>query len=441
MKFLCSNCKAKYQIADEKVAGRTLRMTCRRCQEEIVIRGEPVPIGASFAPQAPPASHLPVAPSPLGEGFHMQVASNVRSAITPVPALDEWHVAINDVPVGPIRREDLARKLAAGQIDSTSLAWREGMDDWAPIGQIPELAHLSTPPPPAAHAQPPPLIAQPGMRSELTPFGGRAGAMPYGAEPSWTGGEERPSQVVINPSIVDQMTLRRATPSLPAMFALFCVFAFLMSGMTILGARWLSERGETGSGTGQIAAAGAAAPAPAPPTMEVPADEQDPEPMVIAPDEAKNEGASSARPRAGATSAAKPKKALTAEQREMLARMGGDTTTDLSSLRPDDATGGAPRAARGSLSSEDVAKVVQRGRQNLQRCYETALRGSGSDETVRINVDLVVSPSGNATNVAINGGNLPGLQQCVARVIKMWRFPATGESSPVKFPVLFQPGA
>ena len=32
MKFLCSNCKAKYQIADEKVAGRTLRMTCRRCQ-------------------------------------------------------------------------------------------------------------------------------------------------------------------------------------------------------------------------------------------------------------------------------------------------------------------------------------------------------------------------------------------------------------------------
>ena len=41
MKFLCGNCKAKYQIADEKVAGRTLRMTCRRCKEEIVIHGEP----------------------------------------------------------------------------------------------------------------------------------------------------------------------------------------------------------------------------------------------------------------------------------------------------------------------------------------------------------------------------------------------------------------
>ena len=41
MKFLCSHCKAKYQIADEKVVGRTLRMTCRNCQQEIVIRGEP----------------------------------------------------------------------------------------------------------------------------------------------------------------------------------------------------------------------------------------------------------------------------------------------------------------------------------------------------------------------------------------------------------------
>ena len=31
MKFLCDNCKAKYQIGDEKVAGKTVRMKCRRC--------------------------------------------------------------------------------------------------------------------------------------------------------------------------------------------------------------------------------------------------------------------------------------------------------------------------------------------------------------------------------------------------------------------------
>ncbi|MFO0586375.1 MAG: GYF domain-containing protein [Polyangiaceae bacterium] len=31
MKFICENCKAKYQIGDDKIAGRSVRMKCRRC--------------------------------------------------------------------------------------------------------------------------------------------------------------------------------------------------------------------------------------------------------------------------------------------------------------------------------------------------------------------------------------------------------------------------
>ena len=31
MKFFCEQCKAKYQIADDKVAGKTVRMKCRKC--------------------------------------------------------------------------------------------------------------------------------------------------------------------------------------------------------------------------------------------------------------------------------------------------------------------------------------------------------------------------------------------------------------------------
>jgi predicted Zn finger-like uncharacterized protein len=37
MKFLCDNCKAKYQIGDEKVAGKTVRMKCRRCGHSITV--------------------------------------------------------------------------------------------------------------------------------------------------------------------------------------------------------------------------------------------------------------------------------------------------------------------------------------------------------------------------------------------------------------------
>src|SRR5262245_58830640 len=113
MKFLCSHCKAKYQIADEKVAGRTLRMVCRRCQQEIVIRGDGPQAGGPQL-QPPPAMLQAPAPSPLGADFQRQIAANLASPL-PMPALpafDEWHVAINDTPVGPMRREEVARKLA-----------------------------------------------------------------------------------------------------------------------------------------------------------------------------------------------------------------------------------------------------------------------------------------------------------------------------------------
>jgi predicted Zn finger-like uncharacterized protein len=38
LKFFCEQCKAKYQIADEKVAGKTVRMKCRKCGHLIELR-------------------------------------------------------------------------------------------------------------------------------------------------------------------------------------------------------------------------------------------------------------------------------------------------------------------------------------------------------------------------------------------------------------------
>src|SRR3954464_10713555 len=104
MKFLCSHCKAKYQIADEKVAGRALRMTCRSCKNEIVIHGEAGAAATYLTPsQAPMGSPSPVAapPSPLGMDFSRQVGGNLRAPPVPQP-IDEWHVGINDTPIGPI---------------------------------------------------------------------------------------------------------------------------------------------------------------------------------------------------------------------------------------------------------------------------------------------------------------------------------------------------
>src|SRR5262245_65210975 len=100
MKFLCRNCKAKYQIADEKVAGRTLRMTCQQCGEPIVVRGAARATGAQAASRPLTPAALGAAPSALGADFQRQLSIPAREMREVQPQVhEEWHVAINDVPV------------------------------------------------------------------------------------------------------------------------------------------------------------------------------------------------------------------------------------------------------------------------------------------------------------------------------------------------------
>src|SRR5688500_4269406 len=195
MKFLCPNCKAKYQISDEKISGRTLKMDCRRCSHPIVIRGDKVDSAAS-ASAARPASRVSgtaqpavrrrtggsyagpaptsrsSARTPLGAEFRKQAAAPVQAQKQ--TALDQWHVAINDVPVGPMKREEVAKKMEAGAIDLESLAWREGFDDWRPVKDIPDLSQLLRRHPPKPAPAPPPPPARALGRSSSPPAATRA---------------------------------------------------------------------------------------------------------------------------------------------------------------------------------------------------------------------------------------------------------------------------
>ncbi|MCW5834736.1 MAG: zinc-ribbon domain-containing protein, partial [Labilithrix sp.] len=146
MKFLCDSCKAKYQIADEKVAGKTVRMKCRKCGHQIEVRAAVTETSVASAPPRPPAS--PSAPRPpMKSGLATSLSaakprapsaapggalagafkSNVHDAPASAPGdrpsasielsvTDEWYVAINGVPVGPVRISELRRKAAGGAV-------------------------------------------------------------------------------------------------------------------------------------------------------------------------------------------------------------------------------------------------------------------------------------------------------------------------------------
>ncbi len=454
MKFLCSNCKAKYQIADEKVIGRTLRMTCRQCKQEIVIRGD-APVRAASGPVAMPSMPAP-APSPLAVDFQRQLGGPVRASLAPPPPLlDAWHVAINEVPVGPMRREDVARRIAAGAINPESLAWREGLDDWLPVRQIPELAVLLG----AAAPPPVPFVpAMPGQRADMAPMGGRAGAAPAFSLDDWAPPAPDPTAshaLRASPMTVmtdDGVRGARAQPLGLIVFGIG-LFALLMSAMTIFGARWLRETEQPGATAPAAAAVTGptepAAPTTPAPSAEDPSDDDAPE-MVIELDDVgvQDQAPSRTGPRTStATSGTKTsggaKKDLTDAEKAMLARMGGGADPTLTGIgtktnNPRTSGGGAQA---GGLTADQLSKVVMQGRKNLQRCYESALRGSGSDETIRLDVEITISPSGNVTAVRTGDGGLPGMKECVQRTVKMWRFPNAGDSTQTKFPLVFQPGA
>ncbi|HEY1694658.1 MAG TPA: GYF domain-containing protein [Polyangiaceae bacterium] len=180
MKFLCEQCKAKYQIADEKAAGKTVRMKCRKCGYLIEVRAAatetsgaggsssqppasgrssrppPAPAARPSPPRAAPrASGLPgKAPARPGDRPGGPLASAMKSALTreeevsaPVDMSDlspgdEWYVAINGVPVGPIRIAEVRRKAAIGAVTEESLCWQEGLDEWRALRSFPELAAI-----------------------------------------------------------------------------------------------------------------------------------------------------------------------------------------------------------------------------------------------------------------------------------------------------------
>jgi hypothetical protein len=474
MKFLCRNCKAKYQIADEKVTGRTLRMTCQQCGEPIVVRGPARGSQAAARPVAPVALGGTPQGSALGAEFQRQLSAPGRELASSLH--EEWHVAINDVPVGPMRRDEVGRKIAVGAIGRESLAWREGMDDWLEIRHIAELAALFPLAQAATHAVPGaplpaasrPSVPAPSARADMAPIGGRqvAAMEEYAAipEPETVPPSAAPlpaaslpaaplpaaplpaaplSAAPIDPPSALAAPQRRL--GWPQLFAIVSAVAFSVATGAYLGVRWLSPATPASA---PVAAAPAERAGSAP---AQPAEPSAPNNNVIELDMQAIDGTSNSAPRkpnadSTAQNAAADKKPapkpLTAEQKEMLARMGGGLNQGPSNLRSSaDANQHGPSQGGGQLTAEQLSGVVLNGRKNLQRCYETALRGANSTDTVRLDVDIQVSPAGNVTSVHTSGKGLPGMDDCIVRTVRMWRFPMSADVTQTRFPVVFQPGA
>ena len=97
-------------------------------------------------------------------------------------------------------------------------------------------------------------------------------------------------------------------------------------------------------------------------------------------------------------------------------------------------------AGHGPLDAAQVRRVVTRNRPALQRCYDRAIRGRTDPPSVRMDVSLRVSASGNVTRASATGNDFGGLSGCLSSAVRHWRFPPSSAGGQTAFPVVFSSG-
>jgi len=161
MKISCDSCGAKYTIADAKVQGRKVKVRCKSCKATILVDGNASgdasdDTAQSEPPEAAPAA-VAVAQAPIGG--------------TPKPAgvrKDAWSVNLSDDDSRDMTTAEIIAGWKSGLVTQDAYAWKDGMADWKPILEIPELKQklLASRP-----LKPEPVISS----AKLPPSPGKAG--------------------------------------------------------------------------------------------------------------------------------------------------------------------------------------------------------------------------------------------------------------------------
>ncbi len=152
MKISCQACGTKYTIADDKVRGRKVRVRCKSCSTPIVVDT------AQAESEAPPPETAAAA-----------------------PAADPWTVNLSDTEQRPMTTEEIVSGYHMGTVTTDAFVWKEGMEDWIPLLEQPELraaieAGGAAQAPAPAQPQPAPAPAFPAPSAQAA----------YAADPPWT---------------------------------------------------------------------------------------------------------------------------------------------------------------------------------------------------------------------------------------------------------------
>jgi predicted Zn finger-like uncharacterized protein len=104
MKFYCDHCGTKYEIADEKVRGKVVKVRCKSCEEIIVVRGKS---GGDSGERG-----------------------------------EEWYYSVDGETFGPMSGPELRQTYARGEVGADSHVWKAAFGDWKPVTEVEPFASI-----------------------------------------------------------------------------------------------------------------------------------------------------------------------------------------------------------------------------------------------------------------------------------------------------------
>jgi predicted Zn finger-like uncharacterized protein len=146
MKISCQSCQSKYTIADDKVAGKVVKIRCKKCGATIVVNGS--------------------------EG----AAGPAMSYVPEMPAADAaWTVNVAEGDQRTLTDAEIVSAFQAGVVNEDTYCWRDGMADWLPLKEIEQLVDAVG----ATNAMQAPPVMAPAARG-----GSNGSAEPLAAAPA-----------------------------------------------------------------------------------------------------------------------------------------------------------------------------------------------------------------------------------------------------------------
>lgn len=182
MKVSCPACDSKYTIADEKVAGRKVKVRCKSCGGQILINGTippPAPDGtendgadaaASFKSERPSANaDRKSSPSafPKAASSQLNGSPDADDGIT-------WSVNVSEADERSLKTHEVVAGYLSGEFAGEVYVWHDGMTDWCAIPDVPDLAAAIA----AAQEKKSAPGAAPAPKPKTLPAAGKPGKQP-----------------------------------------------------------------------------------------------------------------------------------------------------------------------------------------------------------------------------------------------------------------------